>query len=273
MAKVTFSHSYCGHLTIETGIDYSAWSYGLNTQTYPTFGGEVVQILSVFIDDLTLKGTVSSYAQLETIYRYFAKYLIAATQGHTRSPVPNESYNLDPMTFIYPARGWTFYIYPLAVPGFAYATGTVGPQWQLQAHVIDDSPDIGVIKDGIEALSIKSINSVAGTPVKTQGTFKLSGNISPKYGNPNADPFQTDDPFNRQEATQAGQWADYYSSLIPAYMKGDFSSLTGVVGSQPNFGKKGKADQHSVKVTQTPDRPKRSTPKRKVNRGGRRKYG
>lgn len=257
MPSITFTHSYAGTLTIDTGVDMSRWGYGLNTQTYPTYGGEVVQILSVYIDDLTLTGTVSSYAQLETIYRYFAKYLIAATQGHNKTAVANESYNLDPMIFTYGARNWKFFIYPKSVPGFAMEMGAVGPQWQLQAHVIDDSPDLSVIKDGIKAMSVKNIGKAIGSssPPAT-GTFTLNGNISPKYGNPNADPFQTDDPFARQEAAQAKQWADFYNSLIPAYMKGNFASITGVVGSQPNFGQRGGGTKSTMTVT-TPKHKKK----------------
>ena len=250
MPAVTFTHSYAGTLTIDTGVDMSSWGYGLNTQTYPTYGGEVVQILSVYIEDLTLSGTVSSYAQLETIYRYFAKYLIAATQGHNKTATANESYNLDPMIFTYGARNWKFFIYPKSLPGYTMQRGAVGPQWQLQAHVIDDSPDLSVIKDGIKAAATKSIASVIDPVLpRATGIFNLTGNISPKYGNPNADPFQTSDPFVRQEAAQASQWADFYNSLIPAYMKGDFSSLTGVVGSQPNFGTRAGGISKTINVS------------------------
>src|SRR5687768_5528619 len=32
------------------------WTYNLNTQTYPTYAGEVIQVLSVNIDKLTIQG-------------------------------------------------------------------------------------------------------------------------------------------------------------------------------------------------------------------------
>lgn len=253
MPAITFSHKDIGSLTIDNGIDNAQWAYGLNTQTYPTFGGEVVQILSVYIDDLTLQGTCATYKQAELIYKYFARYLIMATQGHSKTPVPDESYNMDPMVFSYPARNWQFYIYPMAAPGFAYETGMVGPQWQMQAHIIDDSPDLSLIKNGIKAAAVKNIDSVLSNGfVNSQGSFSLTADISPKSGDPNTNPFQTDDQSASAEQAQASQWADYYNSLIPAYMSGNFSSLVGAVGSQPNFGRKKGTTQNSLQTTQSP---------------------
>jgi hypothetical protein len=256
---IRFSHKYLGSLTIDNGIDEAQWAYGLNTQTYPTYGGEVVQILSVYIDDLTMTGTCATYKQLEHIYKFFSRYLIIATQGKAQSPTPNESYNLEPMICSYPTRNWQFAIYPKSVPGFGYQTGMVGPQWQLQAHIIDDSPDLSVIKDGIKAAAIKDISSTLdGGSAKQIGTFSLTGNISPHSNNPNTNPFQSGDQSDSAAQAQASKWADYYSSLIPAYMKGDFSSLVGAVGSQPNFGKNNQnATHNSLQQKKTPTKPKK----------------
>ncbi len=258
MPEINFYHSYVGSLSIDNGVDEAQWAYGLNLQHYPTYGGEVVQILSVFIDNLTLTGTCSTYAQLEAIYKYFTHYLIGATQGHSQTPVPNESYNLDPMTFTYPDRNWTFQIYPLAAPGFQYRTGGIGPQWQLQAFIIDDSPDLGVIKDGIKAAAVKSVNLNGGTPAQI-GTFSLTGDISPKSGNPNADPFQTEDPSALAEQAQAAQWADFYNSLLPSYMTGNFASLASTSGSKPNFGQR--AQKRGTNSLHTKVAPKRRPPR------------
>src|SRR5579884_427636 len=101
MPSVFFAHPQLGTLSIDDGVDEIQWAYNLNTATFPTYGGEVIQILSVFIDDVTIGGTVATYHQMEAIYRFFAAYMQIATQG--RNPVPNikdsvtgTAYNLQP---------------------------------------------------------------------------------------------------------------------------------------------------------------------------------
>lgn len=236
MGQVLFSHpnKAVGNLAIDNGVDSAQWGYGLNTATFPTFGGEVVQILSVYIDDLTLVGTLSTYKQMEAIYSYFTSYLQVSSQGRSVTPVGSadtttgSAYNLQPMTFSYPDRGWQFQIYPTAVPGFRYGREVVTPTWQVTCHIIDDSPDLDLIKDGIKALATSSL--VNGE------SFNLNGEISPQFGNPDTDPFETYTSGIAAQQQQISQYADYYNSLIPAYMQGDFSALTAGVGSTPNFG-------------------------------------
>ena len=72
-------------LVVTTGLDEIAWAYALNTATFPTYGGEVVQILSVYIDDMEVEGTVRTYAEAEAIYSFFMKYFTIATQGTSSS--------------------------------------------------------------------------------------------------------------------------------------------------------------------------------------------
>lgn len=225
-STVHFSHSKLGTLTIETGLDVANWGYRLNTAVFPTYGGEVVQILSVYIDDLNLSGSVATYSQCEAIYSYFSSYFQIATQGKVLNPTPGKSsYNQDPVTFVYPQRGWNFSIMPKAAPGFAYNWDAVTRQWQLNSFVIDDSPDLGSIKDAIA-------NNVIDQQL---GAFsRINGEISPDSGNPETNPFQTYDQSAQRTAATVQKYADYYNSLIPAYAQGDFSSLTGGLGSSPS---------------------------------------
>lgn len=252
MPSVVFTHPnpQVGRLVIDTGLDGAEWGYGLNTATFPTYGGEVVQILSVYIDDLTLMGTVSTYRQLEAIYSYFAAYLQVATQGKNPTPSTDvssssSSYNLFPVYFSYPERNWNFRVIPKALPGFRKGRDVVAPTWQLSAHVIDDSPDLDLIKDGIKALETQKL--IDGS------TLTLNGEISPRSGNPDTDPFQTFDQGQSQQAQAIQKYSDYYNSLIPSYSSGDFSALVGGVGSQPAFGQTslGTNNQNAVTV-QTP---------------------
>lgn len=235
MAVVTFAPpsgsslaSQIGQLTIETGIDVAQWGYNLNTVSFPTYGGEVIQILSVYIDDLTLGGTVSTYSQCEAIYSYFGTYFQLATQGKNTSGIPGQSaYNLDPIVFTYPARGWSFQLTPKSTPGFAYDWDAVGRIWQLQSHVIDDSANstISSMKDAIKYQAIQQALT---------GFAQINGEISPDSGNPEVNPFQTYDQAAQVTSASIKKYADYYNALIPAYANGDFSALTGGLGSTPS---------------------------------------
>lgn len=225
-STVHFSHPRIGMLTIETGLDVANWGYNLNTAVFPTYGGEVVQILSVYIDDLQLSGSVATYSQCEAIYSYFASYFQIATQGRVTNPQPGQSsYNLDPVSFMYPERDWTFQIYPKSAPGFAYNWDAVTRQWQLVAHIIDDSPDLDPIKNAIKNQVIQQ---------QLTGFARINGEISPDSGNPETNPFQTYDQGALATSAAVQKNADYYNSLIPAYANGDFSALTGGLGASPS---------------------------------------
>lgn len=232
MPAVSFSHPVVGGLTIDNGIDDAQWSYNLNTATFPTYGGEVVQVLSVYIDDLTLYGTCSTYRQIEAIYSFFAQYLQVATQGKNPTPLQDtttgSAYNLQPVTFSYPQRSWYFLIYPKTVPGFQYGYDVVAPTWQMSAHVIDNSPDLDLIKDGLKALAV---NKLADGSV-----LSINGEISPSQGNPDTDPFQTYTSGIAAQQQIISKYSDYYNSLLPAYAQGDFSAITGGLGATPAFG-------------------------------------
>lgn len=217
-ASPVFSHPNpkIGSLEIGTGLDECSWAYNLNTAVYPTYGGEVVQILSVFIDDVTISGTVSTYSQAEAIYSYFANYMQLATQGFGGGP----AFIATPVTFVYPARNWSFQLFPKTAPGFAYTFDTVAPTWQITAHVEDDSVDLKPIKNAISAALASQLTVFEG----------LNDEIGPDSGNPDTDPFQT---FNGNVATGVQNASTYYNSLIKAYASGNFLSLTGGIASGP----------------------------------------
>ena len=229
-----FSHPQIGSLTVQTGMDDVSWSYELNTVNFPTYAGEVVQILSVFIGDLSINGSVGSYQDVENIYSYFARYFQIASQGNSTDSVAGQgAYNQQPMTFLYSHREWSFQIMPLSAPAFRISRDIVVPEWHVQAHVIDDTGDIQDLKDLIvdKILSEDSDN----------GTFDLKGEIGFKDKNPFSDPNAADasgsHKFDKDSFHQGNeQLAKYYNDLIPSYLDGDFDSLTDGIGSKPAFG-------------------------------------
>jgi hypothetical protein len=230
--NLLFSHPQVGSITVDTGADEIGWAYNLNTANFPTFGGEVVQILSVYIDDLLVKGTIRTYTDMEEIYNFFASYMLIATQGSKGVG----SYDQTPMTMTYSPRQWTFSIQPIGTPGFTYDRETVAPQWQLQAHIVDNTPDVEALKDMVVTQVLNG---------EDNQNFALSGIISPDSGDPANNPFSapgttqgnTFKPLTEAQTQEdIGKYADYYNSLIPSYMKGDYESVFSEIGSKPAFG-------------------------------------
>lgn len=218
MPTLFFSHPQISDaLQVNTGMDDIEWGYNLNTQTYPTYGGEVVQILSAFTDNITINGTVRAYWKIEEIYGWFLTYMQIATQGRPGSGV---NYTQDPVTLTYPERNWTWLIHPLSLPGFRYGREVVTPTWSLQAAVKEDPKEV------------QRLNLIAAQ----EGIQKVSPGIGFREDNPFSDPFAGQKDLDTKDLNAFYERsADYFSSLIPKYMKGDYESLLGEVGSKPAF--------------------------------------
>jgi hypothetical protein len=243
--QLFFSHELVNGgepLVITTGADEIGWSYALNVAEFPTYGGEVVQILSVFIDDVMIEGTVRQYKDTEEIYSFFMEYFTIATQGS--SAVSADKYSQVPMIMEYAHRGWRFEIQPLDAPGFTYAMEMVTPKWQMKAHVVDKTPDVSKLQN----LIVQELVS------KEQ--FSLKGVISPESGNPAQNPFIAPgtfqgDKFVESTAKQAAEGVtkigDYYNSLLPSYLNDTFFQAETAVGAKPNFGNEGFGE--TVKTT------------------------
>lgn len=253
MPDLHFSHpnAEVGELTLVDGATEITWSYNMNVQVFPTYGGEVVQILSVNIGDLMMAGQFRTYAQMERFYRYFFKYMQVASQGKNEASVAGAtSYNQKPIRFVYGTRGWDFEIMPTSAPACRWATEVVAPVWQLTAFVVDDYGDAQrlseLIKDNIDLDGLES----------TEGEFTITGEIGFVADNPWSEPWPQDKTFNPDRVRDAWDEAgDYYNKLIPSYLEGDFDSLTAGIGSSPAFLKWGKA-QTTDKST---DQQKRAT--------------
>ncbi len=225
-------------LIVTTGIDEISWAYALNTATFPTYGGEVVQILSVYIDDMEVEGTARTYAETEAIYSFFVKYFTVATQGSEAAD--QDKYTQIPMTMEYGHRGWVFEIQPKEAPGFTYSSETVAPKWMLKAHVVDKTPDV------------KKLQDLVTQELVGKEQFALKGVISPESGDPGQNPFIAPgtflgDKFVAETAKQAAEGVtkigDYYNSLLPSYLNDTFFRTETAIGAKPNFGNEGKGEE------------------------------
>lgn len=216
-------------LIVRTGADAIKWSYTLNTASWPTYAGEVVQILSVAIDDVTIIGTLHSYEEMENIYSYFLEYIQIASQGKGADPkAGTTAYNQLPMTMRYPARNWTMRVIPKTLPGFRKGRDVVAPQWRVQAHIVDDYADVEELKNLVlEGVSVQGED------------FELTGEIGYNPHNPWSDPFPENkgrvdfDPDKTREVWN--HYGDYFSKIIPSWLENDFSSITSQFGAKPAF--------------------------------------
>src|SRR5436189_627300 len=105
MPKLIFEHEKVNNgnpLVVHTGADEVKWGYKLNIARKQTYGGEVVQILSCYIDDLEIEGMVRAYKTTEKIYRFFMEYFVKATQGPVANATAESKFEQTPMVFIYP---------------------------------------------------------------------------------------------------------------------------------------------------------------------------
>lgn len=258
-AKVIFTHPSLTPLQVSVNPDEITWAYGLNTASFPTYGGEVVQILSMYFDDMTIKGTVGTYAEIEKIYGWFLLYIQTATQGQTGTG----SYNTTPITFLYPARGWQFTIYPKSLPSFKYGTEVVAPSWTITAAVAE--PEAELTELVMDEATLAAAASTGGFEPFGTTTAAIGYNDDNPFSDPAAAPPPTDaadssaptaphpppgvsGPHGTTAGARAGDkpgdktsaestaaydfkaankdLADFFNKLIPAYLQKDFHDLT-----------------------------------------------
>ena len=220
MAEIRFYHPNADPptLSVQTGADKIEWSYGLNTQTIPTYGGEVVQILSAYVDDITISGTISSYQKMEQIFKWFLTYFQVATQGNGVASDPR--FVEKPVVMTYAERGWTVKFKPTSLPGYRLGTEVVAPTWQISGSVVEGDQEMNAAT--LEAARVN------GFDFNT-----LHGGIGYDEDNPFTDPAAKDSNYDPRQ--YAGDITDFYTSLVPSYLEGDFDQLFngGFYGSRP----------------------------------------
>lgn len=274
MPVVYFSHPNVneimgGPLAIETGANQITWGYGLNYKTTPTYGGEVVQILSAYTDDLEVQGEVAMIkdrtdaqgqpiAGLERIYKWFLSYLQIATQNSEQADGISP-FNQQPILFTYPERGWAHLIQVKELPGFRYGREQVVPEYRIRAHVV-------VQDDGLNDL----IKEKAHLDARQKQGFdvaafdRVSAGIGYVKENPFSDPFPNVSPDLYDEKTRDmyKQLGDYFTSFIQSYTTGDFNKLLGDnQGSYPAFLAGGTATPGSATNESNPSKQEKNTSK------------
>lgn len=261
-------------LHLAVGPNDIEWGYGLNTVTYPTYGGQVIQILSVYIDDITITGNVKGYKSMETIYRWFARYMAAATAGDSGPKQNNadgtvSAYNQVPVVMQYPHRGWEFKIYPKTLPGFVYGTDVVAPLWTITAAIAQRNEELekAILSSAkFDQIATENEFNPSDKKSRTQGQdllAQLTKGLTPKltfkdgvintgvFSDPDADPAKT-------VAALKGA-GDYFHSLVDVYLSGKIPYLSDQAdASKPYLDGKGTGNLDPSAVT----KKKKKTPKK-----------
>jgi hypothetical protein len=217
--SVIFQHPRMSDDLVLTVNPYDVvWGYGLNTANYPTYGGEVVQILSMFFDDMTISGEVRAYSDIERIYHWFATYMQVASQGTDGSG----SYDHRPVIFKYPRRSWEFQIYPKALPGFRYARDIAVCTYTITAAVLE--PELQTADDlKTLIMSEAQFQASMGDDIDTFG--KATAAIGFREDNPFSGP--TSQVYQKPDSFKQGNQAlgDFFTNLIPSWLDGDFKDV------------------------------------------------
>lgn len=260
MAGVYFHHPTVGSLSLRLAPTSVEWTYNLNTSTTQTYAGEVVQILGVNFDQLTVSGrfgkegphgrtnigTASSpryeprppdqvrdysssgkYAiGLTQMTEYFRDYFSIASQGNDAHAVGH--YNQEPMKLAYDGgldvmeANWT--VYPTSFPSYRRSHQDFAPEWQV-------------------VFEVEEADYKIRTRVMDEEISRLRSYVGYFPNNRFSDPFGTYAPFTKPteadlkralstvqiEAAQ-DKLIDVYNQMLPAYSPQDIQQLMQVSG-------------------------------------------
>lgn len=256
MTQIQFSHPDIQNLLlIDTRPNQVQWSYGLNTQNFPTWAGEVVQILSAYVDNLQISGDVSTVRDMERIYTWFLTYIQMASQGtHASDQTFNaSSYNEEPVLMEYPHRGWSLYIKPLSLPTLTYGRDVIVPQWSMEAAVVE--PDLEMSKISLQDAQVKLGNETSALTPFTQ--FLANADIGYNPENPFERPDVPDAAMKKylsgikpQVDANEQNLVDWYNNLVPQYTSGNLKHglLAAAQGGMSPYSKDAK--QYAVDTSQ-----------------------
>ena len=225
-------------LTVDINPDQIEWEYGLNTQVIATYGGEVIQILSAYIGNMTVTGQVRTYGKAEQIFSWFVERIEAATQE-------GEFRHQRGVKMIYTEREWEFRVLPLSIGPLRYGRDIVAPEWSVNFHVVQPDQDLSakIIDQAEEGLLAESLGVEGGVIFGS-----TTGNIGWEEDDPFRSPVEFDpegnakkdktrrDTYNRLYKSIIGgedvprystsDLGDWFNNLIPSYLQGDFDDLT-----------------------------------------------
>lgn len=198
MAGTIFNHPDVGMLPIRFAPTSVEWTFNLVTNTVPTYAGEVVQVLAINFDRLSIEGqfgkegphgavlkdgklsrrpsselrdfeSKGTYAiGLTQMTEFFQRYFAVASQGHDAKVEGH--YDQTPMTLRYDGasdigvelgREETWQVYPVSFPSYQRSLENFAPKWRVECEVFEAPESIKAVtqKDIITQLSGTDANA------------------------------------------------------------------------------------------------------------------
>ena len=190
-----FSHpSIKQKLVIPTGMNEIAWNYTMNVNVTPTYGGEVGQVLSTYVDQMTLTGQTTDNEQLKAIYEWFLHYMnLAGLKNRNEAAIH----------FQYPERGWSFWIQVTNLSGFTIGTGKIATPWSITCQLLTD----------------RDLNYLSAHTMSAMHMANFDPSFYDIGFNPN-DPRNAPQPGAK---TGGENFAANFQSLLGAWATGDFA--------------------------------------------------
>jgi len=206
----TFSYEEDGVqdvLTLYLSPNNVTWDYKLKTNVIDTYGGQVVQVLGVSIENLTIQGFFGSEGMWGFNFDEFeadnpGKYQSRFSQGDRRNweekygkmgnglvqfsewfktyfykTTQAGKFSRQNMVFRYPHMNWVWKIRPLNFPRVRFANDELLPQWSIECDFIEDiqSSFISEVTNSAKtALSRKLCKIVLRRPAMLQKPFQTS---------------------------------------------------------------------------------------------------
>ncbi|ABE67876.1 minor tail protein [Mycobacterium phage DirtMonster] len=122
----TLHHPDVGSLRFRTNPKEFGWSYTLNKRIDQTYGGRVVQLLGVKIDDFTIKADAGGgrWEYMHKVNKFLRDVMVVQRNG-------------VPATFEYTTRGWKLNGYISTIP-FQDSREEVAREFAIQMKVQED---------------------------------------------------------------------------------------------------------------------------------------
>jgi hypothetical protein len=206
----TFNSVVCRpqEIKLPLGIGGISWSYKLNYNAVDTYGGQVVQILGISIENLSIRGNfggenpqwgevirnvkgkevlLDRFGDTRWIQQYdhpwangirqmgdwFRQYFQATTQGELGAlSRPGQRFSQKAMVFTFPARGWKFTIRPTDFPQIQIDNQTLNPEWVVQADFVENLESDRSFLDDVTDFAYNQLSEMkVGVGFKRQNPF------------------------------------------------------------------------------------------------------
>lgn len=147
MARVSI-----GNYEFEVNPSTFSWGYALNTKSYETYGGRVVQILSCRVNDCTVQGYLPVSKDPENAYAEMERF-----ESRMLALMDWQAQNKKPLLFRFPLLGWEGTVYITQYGPVSYSYDMAAVTYTLQLSVDDGFEEISHSITDEAQLSIESI--------------------------------------------------------------------------------------------------------------------